>query len=132
MDSHDDAWFDALIERSSLGTAGARRLRERTPRAQADAVRQIIDLRNRMVHSLTDKSAAEAAMSLIQLLRDLGYEGQAERVLTEAFPGREVEVVVHLAQAISRYHQERQQPGVHADAAGGEAEPAGSDEAPAC
>lgn len=40
-----DAEFDELIEKSSLGTAGARQLRARTPQSDAEVVRQIISLR---------------------------------------------------------------------------------------
>jgi hypothetical protein len=97
MDERDEV-FENLIERSSLGTSGARQLRRRTPRSQVDAVRRIVDLRNQMVHS----SDGQAAQALIQLLRDLGYHGQAEQVLAEAFPGREADSVVHMAQVIDR------------------------------
>lgn len=42
-DDHDDsAVVTALIERSSLGTAGARQLRERIPQAEADFIRHLV------------------------------------------------------------------------------------------
>ena len=70
-----DGEFEELIERSSLGTPGARQLRRRTPRPQVDAVRRIAELRNRMMHG-DARESAEATADLVQLLRDLGYEGQ--------------------------------------------------------
>jgi hypothetical protein len=39
----DDARLDALIERSSLGSPGARRLRERIPRADAERISHLAD-----------------------------------------------------------------------------------------
>jgi WhiB family redox-sensing transcriptional regulator len=95
-----DEEFEKLIERSSLGTSGARQLRGRTPSSQVEIVRRIVDLRNRMVHSGASEST-QAATALIQFLRDLGYEGQAQRVLAEVFPARETENVVRTAQIIS-------------------------------
>ena len=40
----DDARFDALIEKSSLGTPGARHLRERVPRSEGEYIRQLAEL----------------------------------------------------------------------------------------
>ena len=37
----DDVGFDELLERSSLGTAGARQLRQRISRAEAESIRQL-------------------------------------------------------------------------------------------
>ena len=39
----DDAWFDKLLERSSLGTAGARQLRQRVPPAEAEFIGRLAD-----------------------------------------------------------------------------------------
>ena len=43
-DQIGDARFDALIEKSSLGTPGARRLRERVPRSEGEYIRQLAEL----------------------------------------------------------------------------------------
>jgi CRP-like cAMP-binding protein len=43
-DRDADARFEALIERSSLGTAGARRIRGRVPDAEARAIGQLADM----------------------------------------------------------------------------------------
>lgn len=106
MDERDEE-FEELIERSSLGASGARRLRRRAPNSQVEAVRRIVDLRNRMVYSRVSEST-EAATALVQLLRNLGYEGQAQRVLAEEFPGREAESVVGTAQIINESPGRRQ------------------------
>lgn len=98
MDERDEE-FEELIERSSLGTPGARQLRRRTSRSQVDAVRRIVQLRNQMVHS-SGPEAAAAAEALVQLLRELGYHGQAEQVLAEAFPDGEGNAVVQAAETI--------------------------------
>ena len=54
----DDAAFDEMIEKSSLGTPGARQLRARTSESHIHVVRQIIELRNTMAHGNHDESAA--------------------------------------------------------------------------
>jgi excisionase family DNA binding protein len=113
MDERDEE-FEELIERSSLGASGARRLRQRTPYPQVEAVRRIVDLRNQMAHSGVSEST-QAATALVQLLRDLGYEGQAQRILAEEFPGREAESVVGTAQIINESLGRRQ--GEHVDSA---------------
>lgn len=69
---NEDATIEELIEKSSLGTAGARQLRARTSRSQADAVRRIACLRNQMAHG-SQQAAAEAAGALHDLLNELGY-----------------------------------------------------------
>ncbi len=74
----EDAVFDELIEKSSLGTPGARQLRARTPQSDADVVRQIINLRNAMAHG-NEQEAAAAANALLKLLRGLGYDEQFRR-----------------------------------------------------
>jgi hypothetical protein len=99
MDERDEA-FEELIERSSLGTPGARKLRQRTSRSQVDTVRRIVDLRNQMFHS-SGPRATQAASALIRLFRELGYHGQAEHMLAEAFPGREANAVLCAAEAIT-------------------------------
>jgi excisionase family DNA binding protein len=55
-DREDDALVDYLIERSSLGTAGARQLRERIPQAEAEAIRLAAALRPK-----TERDAPVAA-----------------------------------------------------------------------
>lgn len=95
MGEHDEA-FEDLIERSSLGTPGARQLRRRTSRSQIDAVRRIVELRNQMFHSSGSQSV-QAADALIRLLRELGYHGQAGQVLAEAFSGPKAGAVVQAA-----------------------------------
>ncbi len=62
MDERDEA-FEELIERSSLGTPGARQQRRRTPRSQVDAVRRIVDLRNRMFHCATTAAATAGVVA---------------------------------------------------------------------
>jgi hypothetical protein len=99
MEERDEA-FEELIERSSLGAPGARQLRRRTSRSQVDAVRRIVDLRNRMFHG-RGSEASQAAGALIRLFRELGYHGQAEHVLAEAFPGPEADTVLRAAEAIA-------------------------------
>ncbi|MBJ6613933.1 MULTISPECIES: helix-turn-helix domain-containing protein [unclassified Streptomyces] len=70
VDETDD--FDALLESTSLGGAGARKLRSRTPVDRARAVRTIAHLRNRIVHD--PAHAAAAAQELVELLESLGRE----------------------------------------------------------
>lgn len=81
MGERDDEEFEQLLERSSLGTAGARQLRRRTPRAQAQAVQRIIDLRNRIEHAPDRKDRMAAVVELSALLADLGYIDQSQQVL---------------------------------------------------
>src|SRR5579859_4420526 len=100
----DDAAFDELIEKSSLGTPGARQLRARTSESHAGVVRQIIRLRNVMAHGSRDETVS-AANALLQLFRDLGYDEQVEQVLAEAFPGQEAETVMTMARLIADSRQ---------------------------
>jgi hypothetical protein len=104
----DDAAFNELIEKSSLGTPGARQLRARTPQSDADVVRQIINLRNAMAHG-NDHETAAAANTLLQLLGDLGYEEQVQRVVAEAFPGRQAEIIMTMARLIAHSREAPQQ-----------------------
>lgn len=103
----EDAAFDEMIEKSSLGTPGARQLRARTSESHVDVVRRIIELRNTMAHGNHDESAA-AANTLLELLADLGYEGQVQRVLTESFPDGEAEIVMTMANLIAESRHARQ------------------------
>lgn len=96
----DDAAFDELIEKSSLGTPGARQLRARTSESHADVVRQIIKLRNVMAHGSRNETVG-AANKLLQLFGDLGYDEQVQGVLAEAFPGQEAETVMTMARLIA-------------------------------
>lgn len=96
----EDAVFDDLIEKSSLGTTGARKLRARTPQSQARVVRQIINLRNAMAHG-NDHETAAAAKALLQLLGGLGYDEQVRRVVAEAFPGLQAETIMTVARLIA-------------------------------
>ena len=70
MDEHDADMerFDQLLERSSLGTAGARRLRRRPRPAQVAAARRIAQLRNRIVHPIDQHDVATAAAELVAYL----------------------------------------------------------------
>lgn len=92
--------FEQLLQRSSLGTPGARRLRQRTPAAHVEAVRRIYQLRSRMVHS-PSKDATAAAIELIEYLTDLGYHGQADHLLHEAFPDGEGAAMANFAASMT-------------------------------
>ncbi|WP_433458512.1 hypothetical protein [Micromonospora sp. CA-248212] len=115
--------FEQLLENSSLGTAGARRLRRRTSTRHLAAVRRIQQLRNQMAHSPSVEAARAAATELVEFLRELGYHGQAEHVLDtelveflrklvyhgqaehvphEALPGSDATAVAKLAEATAR------------------------------
>ncbi|MFD8085355.1 RNA polymerase sigma factor [Kitasatospora sp. NPDC059722] len=104
----DDQDFDALLERSSLGSPGARRLRASTLPARAAVVRRITELRNiiahadraatrenalqeltELLHSLEGSTAANAFIRAAELLRDWGIDPhQPERSkATPAEPG---------------------------------------------
>jgi hypothetical protein len=98
VDDADDAHIDELIKRSSLGAPGARELRERTSRAQTEVVHQIIELRARMARPKDSGDAVDAARSLAQLLRRLGYNAQADQVMHEAFTGPETGMAGYLTQ----------------------------------
>jgi hypothetical protein len=119
----EDAVFDELIEKSSLGTAGARQLRARTPQSQADVVRQIINLRNAMAHG-NDHETARATNMLVQLLDGLGYGEQARRVVAEAFPGRQADIIMTMARLIAHSREVPQQedsgPGASAEESPGQ------------
>lgn len=52
----DDALIEDLIEQSSLGTAGARQLRDRIPQAEAEFIRELADRREQ-----TERHATAAA-----------------------------------------------------------------------
>ncbi|MFY1573334.1 tetratricopeptide repeat protein [Verrucosispora sp. WMMD703] len=89
--------FEQLLRRSSLGTPGARRLRQRTPATHVEAARKINHLRNRLAHSTARVDAAAAVIGLINCFGQLGYRGQAEDLLFEALPSPENAVVANMA-----------------------------------
>ncbi|MEU5949583.1 hypothetical protein ABZ793_29050 [Micromonospora sp. NPDC047465] len=93
--------FEQLLQRSSLGTPGARRLRQRTPAAHVEAVRRIYQLRNRMVHPSSPKDGTAAAIELIEYLTDLGYHGQADHLLHDAFPAGEGAAMANFAASMT-------------------------------
>lgn len=70
--SEPDEEFEALIEQSSLGSPAARRLRRRTPRAQAETVQLIARLRNLVYHGTGDQRR-KAQQELAEVFRGLGY-----------------------------------------------------------
>ncbi|MFF3919204.1 Crp/Fnr family transcriptional regulator [Streptomyces sp. NPDC001852] len=79
MANHKDDDFEALLERSSLGSPAARRLRERTPLSRSGTVRRIIKLRNRIAHHGDDLDGArQSARELVQLLDDMGFRTESE------------------------------------------------------
>ncbi|MFE6486761.1 hypothetical protein ACFVGN_28020 [Streptomyces sp. NPDC057757] len=79
MAGHQDDDFDALLERSSLGSSPARRLRERTPLGQAHTVRRITALRQQLTQpGSAPEEAAEAARELFRLLESMGYHTDDE------------------------------------------------------
>ncbi|MEU5553624.1 hypothetical protein ABZ738_28025 [Micromonospora sp. NPDC047793] len=88
--------FEELLQRSSLGTPGARQLRQRTDAAHIEAVRRIYQLRSRMVHS-SSKDSTAAAIELVEYLTKLGYHGQADHLLHEAFPTGEGAAMANFA-----------------------------------
>ncbi|GAA0811953.1 hypothetical protein [Spirilliplanes yamanashiensis] len=100
--------IDQLLERSSLGTPGAQRLRRRTPAVQVAAARRIAHLRNSIVHPRGDHDVAAAAAELVDLLVKLGYYGQADHVLHEWFPA-DGGAIANLA-AVALLHSARSAP----------------------
>ncbi|MFJ3861539.1 hypothetical protein ACIPRL_35600, partial [Streptomyces sp. NPDC090085] len=73
----DSEEFDELMRKSSLGSSGALQAIERVPAGQADAVQQIIQLRNKIAHG-SDRDRAHAAHELASLLRSLGFTSHGE------------------------------------------------------
>jgi len=74
-DRHDDELFDALIERSSLGSAGARQLRERIPRGEAELIRRLASLLDapedpRVVARLLDALRKARAVQAVNTLAE--------------------------------------------------------------
>jgi hypothetical protein len=98
MDEHDVDMerFDQLLEQSSLGTRGARKLRRRTPPTQVTAVRRLAQLRDRVAHPRDVHDAADAALELVAHLLDLGYHDQVEHLLHQWFPTPAPEAVTKL------------------------------------
>ncbi|MEW1912341.1 hypothetical protein AB0442_28545, partial [Kitasatospora sp. NPDC085895] len=70
----DNQDFDALLEQSSLGSAGARRLRARTPVEHAAAVR--ITMLRRAVAAGDDSVLG----NLARLLEQAGVRGEAMKL----------------------------------------------------
>ncbi|MEE1782671.1 hypothetical protein PUR71_07005 [Streptomyces sp. SP17BM10] len=68
----DDQDFDALLERSSLGSPGARRLRASTSASRAAAVRRIVELRSILTHA-DDTAAKQAMAELSEALHGIGH-----------------------------------------------------------
>lgn len=116
----EDAVFDEMIEKSSLGTPGARQLRARTSESHADVVRQIMKLRNAMAHG-NDADTATATNKLLQLLGGLGYNEQVQRVIGEVFPGRQAAIVMAMARVIAGSGQALQQAGNEVETVAGDA-----------
>jgi len=84
MDNGSDDDFEALLERSSLGTPGAQNLRRRTPHSQVESIRRIAELRNTMVHAASASSERRAAATaLASLLENLGYHDRAKQLRLE-------------------------------------------------
>lgn len=113
MRDHDEdaERFEHLLERSSLGSTGARELRRRTPRAHVEVARRIYQLRNRMMHGQGLEGEAlqdriEAAVELIDLLTELGYHGQADHLLHEAFPRGEGATIASAAAFLTLHQQD--------------------------
>jgi DNA-binding CsgD family transcriptional regulator len=78
VDSRDDD-FDALMEQSSLGAHGARRLSERSPADQAGVARRIAELRQRLSLSEEgDEEGFRAAREIRQLLDSIGHVSGSE------------------------------------------------------
>lgn len=73
MDSRDDD-FEALMEQSSLGAYGARRLSERTSVDQAGVARRIAELRHRpSLGAESNEEGLRAAREIRQLLDSVGH-----------------------------------------------------------
>ncbi len=70
-DAQDDPEFDEALERSSLGSAGARDLRKQTPSEEVDRVRELASLRNAIVFG---RGSADTFTELISLYLKLDYE----------------------------------------------------------
>ncbi|WP_431884131.1 hypothetical protein [Micromonospora gifhornensis] len=81
-----DEDFEQLLKSSSLGMSNAP-LGQRSQLDHIETVRRIVELRRRMSCALQPSDSDAAAIELSQLLRELGYEGQAEQVMVDAFPG---------------------------------------------
>ncbi|WP_326585420.1 sigma-70 family RNA polymerase sigma factor [Streptomyces sp. NBC_00481] len=77
MTSPQDDDFEALLESSSLGGPAARRLRGRTPRSQARAVRRIAELRTQIEQPVDEPEAVQADRELQRLLKELGYRTES-------------------------------------------------------
>ena len=70
--THHDEPIENLIERSSLGSEGARQLRRRTTTEHAETIQRLVSLRNAAAHGDT-----EAAPQLAACLEQLGHRHEA-------------------------------------------------------
>ena len=70
--THHDEPIENLIERSSLGSEGARQLRRRTTTEHAETIQRLVSLRNAAAHGDT-----EAALQLAAWLEQLGHLDEA-------------------------------------------------------
>ncbi|MEU8423481.1 hypothetical protein AB0C15_21660 [Micromonospora sp. NPDC048835] len=95
-----DKDFEDLLERSSLRRPGFQP-GQRSQRAHVESVRQIVELRRRMMHAAHPGDADAAAIELSQLLRELGYDDQAEHVLQERFRKPETQTIEQMARVIT-------------------------------
>jgi signal recognition particle receptor subunit beta len=91
MSEHDEE-FTRLLAESSLGTPGARQLRDRTSADQARFVRQINKLRQQIDDAPAVAQRNAAILELAQLFTDLGWDahaGQVREQLRAVAPGAE-------------------------------------------
>lgn len=73
IDDDDDGRFTELLDASSLGTPGARRLRSRVPKSQAEAVRRAGELRAQVKDGRTS-----ALLDLADVLAIIGDRDGAD------------------------------------------------------
>ncbi len=74
----EDEDFATLMRQSSLGSPEARRALERVPTEDAQIIRQIAELQERIAHSASTAEAAKATLALVGLLRSFGYAWREE------------------------------------------------------
>lgn len=97
-DDHDDARIDALIEKSSLGTPGARQLRDRIPRAEAQGISRLAATRETAPEDLalgSIRARALAALLVGDLARPLQAMQRLDRILENARASDHGFVLVH-------------------------------------
>jgi len=77
--------FDELVERSSLGTPGAKALRKRTSVEHAHLARDLARLRNKLVHGpLEDATALGDLVALANQCDQMGLHDEALRGYLQA------------------------------------------------